>query len=100
VDVRAALRRVAACFVRPHRGVRRFEREVEAAGVAGRADGGMRTIPAAEVVGSVGRAQNLRSDVFYVSGKVTARFHSIGRAMAQGKALPPIEVYRARLRRR
>jgi hypothetical protein len=51
-------------------------------------------------VGSVGRADNLRSDFFYRTGKaVTARFLRIGRAMEQGKVLPPIEVYKARLQR-
>jgi hypothetical protein len=52
-------------------------------------------------VGSVGRAHNLRSDFFYRTGRaMTARFVGIGKAMEQGKVLPPIEVYKARLRRR
>jgi hypothetical protein len=50
-------------------------------------------------VGSVGRAQNLRTDFFYKSGKVTGRFVRIGKAMEQGKVLPPIEVYKAKLPR-
>jgi hypothetical protein len=92
-------RRLAAFLVRPHRDVRSFAQEVEAAGVTGRADAGMATIPAAKIVGSVGRAQTLRSDFFYKSGKVTARFVRIGKAMERGVALPPIEVYKARLPR-
>ena len=36
----------------------------------------------------------MRSDFFYVSGKVTARFVRIGQAMKAGKALPPIDVYK------
>jgi hypothetical protein len=99
VNARAAPRGVAA-FARPQRGVRRFEREVEAARVAGRADGGRRTIPFAKAAGSVGLGQSLRRDDFSMGRGVTARFRSIGRAMAQGRARPPIEVHRARPRRR
>jgi hypothetical protein len=100
MGVRAVVKRVMAFLARPHGDVLSFEREVEAAGVAGRADGGMRTIPAAKIVGSVGRAAALRSDFFYKSGKVTGRFVRIGQAMERGVALPPIEVYRARPHRR
>jgi hypothetical protein len=100
MGLREVLQRVAGFLRRPHGDVLSFEREVEAAGVAGRADGGMRTIPAAKIVGSVGRAAVLRSDFFYKSGKVTGRFVRIGQAMERGVALPPIEVYWARPRRR
>jgi hypothetical protein len=82
-----------------HGDVKRFEDEVEAAGVTGRVDAGMKVVPTAKVVGSVGRWQNLRSDFFYKSGQVTGRFVRIGQAMAEGKVLPPIEVYKAKLRR-
>ena len=100
MNLRGVLWRVAGVLVRPHGDVLSFEREVEAVGVTGRADGGMRTIPAAKIVGSVGRAGALRSDFFYKSGKVTGRYVRIGQAMERGVALPPIEVYRARLLRR
>ena len=93
-------RRTVAWLARPHGDVLSFEREVEGAGVRGRADAGMATIPAAKIVGSVGRAAALRSDFFYKSGKVTGRFVRIGQAMQRGVALPPIEVYKARLPRR
>lgn len=99
MGVRSLWRSVVRFFTQPHRDVKSFESEVEARGIAGRSEGGMRTIPAAKIVGSVGRAQNLRSDFFYRSGKITARFKSIGRAMEEGKVLPPIEVYKARVRR-
>jgi len=93
--------RVVRFFARPHGDVKSFEQEVEAAGVAGRADGGMRIIPAAKIVGSVGRAQNLRSDFFYKTGKaITGRFVRIGQAMQAGTILPPIEVYKAKLPRK
>ncbi len=100
MGVRAVVQRVVAFLARPHRDVLSFEREVEAAGVAGRVDAGMATIPAAKIVGSVGRAAVLRSDFFRKSGKVTDRFVRIGEAMERGVALPPIEVYKARLLRR
>jgi hypothetical protein len=94
-------RRVLRFFVQPHGPVKSFEREVEAGGgVVGRTEGGMKTVPTRKVVGSVGRWQNLRSDFFYVSGKVTGRFVRIGKAMEAGTVLPPIEVYKAKLRRR
>ena len=95
-----AWRRVVAFPAQPHGDVKSFAQEVEAAGVVGRAAAGMATIPAAKIVGSVGRAGGLRSDFFYKSGKVTGRYVRIGQAMERGVALPPIEVYRARLRRR
>jgi hypothetical protein len=91
---------LVAFFTRPHRDVKSFASEVETAGVTGRVDAGVHTVPATKIVGSVGRSQNLRSDFFYKSGKVTARFHSIGQAMQAGRLLPPVELYKARLRRR
>ena len=96
-SVRAVLKFLAA----PQHGpAKSFETEVERAGITARVEGGMRTIPAAKVVGSVGRAQNLRSDFFYRTGQaMTARFKRIGQAMDQGKVLPPIEVYMAKLKR-
>ena len=86
-------------ILRGHRDMKSFEQEVETAGIVGRADGGMKTIPVSKVVGSVGRAQNLRSDFFYKTGKITGRFLRIGKAMQEGKELPPIEVYKAKLPR-
>jgi hypothetical protein len=101
MSLRGVLRRVARFLAQPHGDAKSFEREVEGAGITGRADAGMATIPARKVVGSVGRSQNLRSDFFYKTGQaMTARFVGIGKAMGRGVALPPIEVYKARLRRR
>ena len=98
----SALKAIAARFgIRVHGDAKSFEHEVEAAGIKARVDAGMKTIPAAKVVGSVGRAQNLRSDFFYRTGRaMTQRFVRIGQAMEEGKILPPIEVYKARLRRK
>jgi hypothetical protein len=48
-------------------------------------------------VGSVGRTQTLRSDFFYKHGRViTARFQRIGKAMREGKTLPPLELYKVK----
>src|SRR5438067_904820 len=100
MGLRSALRTAWHFVLQGHGDVKSFEEEVEAAGIVGRVEGGMKTIPIGKVVGSVGRAATLRSDFFYKSGKVTGRFLSIGKAMQQGKILPPIEVYKARLPRR
>ena len=99
MGLRSALREAWRLFAQGHRDVKSFEQEVEAAGIAGRTEGGMKTIPVTKVVGSVGRAKNLRSDFFYKSGKITGRFVRIGQAMREGKVLPPIEVYKAKLPR-
>jgi hypothetical protein len=96
MGLREVLWRVAGFLACPHGDVLSFAREVEAAGIVGRIDAGMATIPAAKIVGSVGRAATLRSDFFAKSGKVTGRYMRIGQAMERGVALPPIEVYRAR----
>ena len=100
--IASAFRAVAKLLAGPQHGpAKSFEQEVERAGITARVEGGMRTIPAAKVVGSVGRAQNLRSDFFYRTGQaMTARFKRIGQAMEEGKVLPPIEVYKAKLRRK
>jgi hypothetical protein len=101
MGLRAVLQRVARFLAPTHGDAKSFAREVEGAGITGRSDAGMATIPARKVVGSVGRAHNLRSDFFYKTGQaMTARFVGIGKAMGRGVALPPIEVYKARLRRR
>jgi hypothetical protein len=82
--------------LRRHRELRSFESAIrDAGGVGAAVDRGLREVPTERVVGSVGRAQNLRSDFFYRTGKaVTQRFTRIGAAMLAGKALPPLELYK------
>ncbi len=96
----STLRSIGRLLAGGHGDAKSFEKDVEGAGVVGRVEGGMRTIPAEKIVGSVGRAHNLRSDFFYRTGQaMTGRFVRIGKAMQEGKVLPPIEVYKAKLRR-
>ena len=48
-----------------------------------------------KIIGSVGRAQTLRGDFCYRRGRaMTARFYRVGRAMQEGRALPPLELYK------
>ena len=84
-----------------HGDLKSFRDEVEqAGGIAGRSRVGPQVLPIEKIVGSVDRAKAMRSDFFYRSGRaVTARFERIGEAMQQGKALPPIEVYKLKARR-
>src|SRR5437763_17219578 len=79
-----------------HRDAKSFEHELHAVGgMAGRGDLGPRIVPTEKIVGSVSRWQNLRSDFFYRKGQaITQRFYRIGQAMAAGKALPPLELYK------
>ncbi len=81
-----------------HRDVRSFDVDVAAAGgVGGRVDKGFKEVPVDKIVGSVGRSHNLRSDFFYKTGQaVTARFRRVGQAMAEGKSLPPLELYKVK----
>jgi hypothetical protein len=80
--------------------VKCFERELAAAGgLAFRVDLGIRTIATAQIVGSVGRWNSLRRDFLPKHGPTTDRYMSVGRAMAQGKLLPAIEVYELRTAR-
>ena len=83
---------------RKHRDVRSFDADVASAGgVAGRVDKGFKEVPVSKIVGSVGRSHNLRSDFFYKTGQaVTARFRRVGQAMAEGKSLPPLELYKVK----
>ena len=86
---------------RRHRDILSFDHELKAAGgLAGRSDRGIQTVPTDRIVGSVSRWQNLRSDFFYRSGEVTARFHRVGAAMRDGKILPPLELYKLKPRRK
>jgi hypothetical protein len=94
-------RRVIKRLLRKHGDVKSFEHEVQSHGrVAGIADTGTRVVPTEKIVGSVSRWRNLRSDFFYRTGTaITERFVRVGKAMQQGKALPPLELYKLKGRR-
>jgi CRP-like cAMP-binding protein len=67
----------------------------DAGGIVSRVDRGIREVATERIVGSVSRWQNLRSDFFYRTGKaMTQRFERVGQAMAAGKALPPLDLYK------
>ncbi|HZS93092.1 MAG TPA: hypothetical protein VFE42_37080 [Chloroflexota bacterium] len=91
---KAFLRRVGF-----HGSVKSFEQEMHAAGsnLLGRADRGVRTVETSKIVGSVGRAETLRSDFFYRRGRaMTDRFKRVGQALERGVSLPPLELYKVK----
>jgi Protein kinase domain/Cyclic nucleotide-binding domain len=87
-------------LTRPRRGVRGFDQALEqAGGMASRIDRGVAAVPTEQIVGSVNRWQNLRSDFLYRTGTaMTRRFRRIGEAMQAGKMLPPVELYKLKRR--
>jgi hypothetical protein len=91
-------RHTGPIFRRGAAGIKSFERELAAhGGVAFRVDLGIRAIPTAKVVGSVGRSSHLRHDFFEGSEPAASqRYARIGRAMRRGTALPALEVYELR----
>ena len=95
------LRQVRKRFRRKHGDVKSFQQELKAAGgEAGRRSIGTRVVPTEKVVGSVSRWQNLRTDFLYKHGTaMTERFKRVGKAMQQGKGLPPLELYKMKVRR-
>ena len=98
MELGSVFRHVARLVPRGVDGVKCFERELAAAGgLTFRVDLGIRAIPTARIVGSVGRWNNLRQDFFYKDGlAMEGRYRRIGEAMARDKPLPAIEVYELR----
>jgi hypothetical protein len=92
----ALCRRLVKRLLGRHAAVKSFEHELQAGGgLAGCMDAGLHTVEVSKVVGSVGRAETLRSDFFYRRGQaMTARFHRVGQALLEGKPLPPLELYK------
>ncbi len=89
-------RSLGRLLLRRHRALRSFETAVrEAGGIVGCVDGGYRAVPLAKVVGTVGRADTLRSDFFHRLGPtVTERYYRVEEAMRRDKPLPALELYR------
>jgi hypothetical protein len=88
----------ARVILRRHGRVKSFEDALTAAGgIVGRFDAGAGSVPTQKIIGSVGRAHNLRSDFFYRTGRaMTGRFVRIGDAMQQGRTLPPVDLYKVK----
>jgi hypothetical protein len=83
-------------FVGAPKTLKSFDLAVAAAGgVRARVDGGFKVVPVAEVVGSLDRWRTLRPDFLPVDGGgLTPRHNRVAQAMLEGKALPPLELYR------
>ncbi|SRR5579875_3552660 len=98
MELRRIGRWVARVILRRHGPVKSFEDTLTAAGgIKGRFDAGAGSVPTQKIVGSVGRAHNLRSDFFYRTGRaMTGRFVRIGDAMQQGRTLPPVDLYKVK----
>jgi CRP-like cAMP-binding protein len=81
---------------RQHSGLRSWEAAArDAGGLVSGIDRGIVEVPVSSIVGSVGRWQTLGSDFLYRTGqRMTRRFRRVAEAMAAGKALPPVELYR------
>jgi hypothetical protein len=83
--------------LRRREGLKSFDEEIGAGGgLSGRAEAGTHPVPVEKIIGSVGRAQGLRSDFFYRRwGQVmTQRYRRIGELMQRGAALPPVDLYK------
>jgi hypothetical protein len=89
---------VARVVLRRHGRVKSFEHELTTSGgILSRFDAGANVVPTQKIIGSVGRAHNLRSDFFYRTGRaMTDRFVRIGEAMQQGRTLPAVDLYKVK----
>jgi hypothetical protein len=90
------LRSAVASIVRRQPGTLKcFAHELQqAGGLPNRIDGGLQIVPTEQVVGSVGRWQELRPDFTYRKWpSVTERHRRVAAAMRAGRELPPLELY-------
>src|SRR5260370_397578 len=98
MELGSVLRHIAKVVLREVGEVKCFERELAAAGgLAFRVDLGIRAIPTAKIVGSVGRWNTLRQD--FPANNAPAleqRYRRVAAAMAQDAAVPAIDVYELR----
>jgi hypothetical protein len=65
-------------------------------GSAGRINRGMRRVPVAEVVGSVGRCSEFDRDFMPARASSGERWKRIDRAFHRGEELPPVSLYISR----
>jgi nucleotide-binding universal stress UspA family protein len=80
----------------PARRLRNFADDLAQAGAVTPVPLGLREVPLDRIVGSVGRARDLDSDFLPLSAhrRQDERFRRITRAMNEGQALPPIQLYK------
>ena len=71
-----------------------FEEVVEALGVTGREDLGLRIVPLESIVGTVDRAADFDRGFRPTSPRLRSRWERIAAAQRRGESLPPISVYR------
>lgn len=55
---------------------------------------GVKEIPVDQIVGSLGRYQDFTEGFLPHKGRKSVKYHSVSKAMSDGKILPPIKVYK------
>jgi hypothetical protein len=63
-------------------------------GVVARIHRGMRTVPVAQIVGSIGRCSEFDRDFMPTKASVEERWKRIDRAFHRGEELPPVSLYK------
>jgi hypothetical protein len=71
-----------------------FEEVVDALGVVGREDLGLKIVPLESIVGTVDRAADFDRGFRPTSPRLRSRWERIAAAQRRGEALPPISLYR------
>ncbi len=71
-----------------------FDEIRKIAGAAGRIYRGMRTVPVAQIGGSVGRCSEFDRDFMPARASVEERWKHIDRAFQRGEELPPVSLYK------
>jgi hypothetical protein len=93
---RALLRRIGARLQRNSAsgGLLCFDDLIKIPGAVGRIYRGMRTVPVAQIGGSVGRCSEFDRDFMPVKASVEERWKRIDRAFWRGEELPPVSLYK------
>ena len=89
-QISARLRRDAA----PNRLLLCFDELRKVAGAMGRIYQGMRTVPVAQIGGSVGRCSEFDRDFMPAKASVKERWKRIDRAFQRGEELPAVSLYK------
>ncbi len=63
-------------------------------GAIGRIHRGLRTVPVAQIVGSVGRCSEFARDFMPTRASVVERWKRVDRAYHRGEELPPVSLYK------